>query len=84
MTYYNLISIANGILFFLMVLLSEQFGWYNQIRIIMLLAFIFMVILGVYFLAKRNKKETKWTLGMVAFGLILDLAAILYVSGIWR
>lgn len=84
MTYYNLISIANGILFFLMVLLSEQFGWYNQIRIIMLLAFIFMVILGVYFLAKRNKKETKWTLGMVTFGLILDLAAILYVSGIWR
>lgn len=84
MTYFNLISIANGILFFLMVLLSEQFGWYNQIRIIMLLAFIFMVILGVYFLAKRNKKETKWTLGMVAFGLILDLAAILYVSGIWR
>lgn len=84
MTYYNLISIANGILFFLMVLLSEQFGWYNQIRIIMLLAFIYMVILGVYFLAKRNKKETKWTLGMVAFGLILDLAAILYVSGIWR
>lgn len=81
---YNLISIANGILFFLMVLLSEQFGWYNQIRIIMLLAFIFMVILGVYFLAKRNKKETKWTLGMVTFGLILDLAAILYVSGIWR
>lgn len=50
---YNLISIANGILF-LMVLLSEQFGWYNPIRIIMLLAFIFMVILGVYFLAKRN------------------------------
>lgn len=50
----------------------------------MLLAFIFMVILGVYFLAKRNKKETKWTLGMVTFGLILDLAAILYVSGIWR
>lgn len=84
MTYYNLISIANGILFFLMVLLSEQFGWYNQIRIVMLLAFIFMVILGVYFLAKRNKKETKWTLGMVTFGLILDLAAILYVSGIWR
>lgn len=84
MTYYNLISIANGILFFLMVLLSEQFGWYNPIRIIMLLAFIFMVILGVYFLAKRNKKETKWTLGMVTFGLILDLAAILYVSGIWR
>lgn len=84
MTYNNLISIANGILFFLMVLLSEQFGWYNQIRIIMLLAFIFMVILGVYFLAKRNKKETKWTLGMVTFGLILDLAAILYVSGIWR
>lgn len=35
-----------------MVLLSEQFGWYNPIRIIMLLAFIFMVILGVYFLAK--------------------------------
>lgn len=67
-----------------MVSLSEQFGWYNQIRIIMSLAFIFMVILGVYFLAKRNKKETKWTLGMVAFGLILDLAAILYVSGIWR
>lgn len=84
MTYNNLISIANGILFFLMVLPSEQFGWYNPIRIIMLLAFIFMVILGVYFLAKRNKKETKWTLGMVAFGLILDLAAILYVSGIWR
>lgn len=84
MTYFNLISIANGILFFLMVSLSEQFGWYNQIRIIMSLAFIFMVILGVYFLAKRNKKETKWTLGMVAFGLILDLAAILYVSGIWR
>lgn len=84
MTYFNLISIANGILFFLMVLLSEQFGWYNPIRIIMLLAFIFMVILGVYFLAKRNKKETKWTLGMVTFGLILDLAAILYVSGIWR
>lgn len=84
MTYYNLISIANGILFFLMVLLSEQFGWYNQIRIIMLLAFIFMVILGVYFLAKRNKKETKWTLGMVTFGLILDLAGLLYVSGIWR
>ena len=83
MTYFNLISIANGILF-LMVSLSEQFGWYNQIRIIMSLAFIFMVILGVYFLAKRNKKETKWTLGMVAFGLILDLAAILYVSGIWR
>ena len=80
---YNLISIANGILF-LMVLLSEQFGWYNPIRIIMLLAFIFMVILGVYFLAKRNKKETIWTLGMVTFGLILDLAAILYVSGIWR
>ena len=67
-----------------MVLLSEQFGWYNPIRIIMLLAFIFMVILRVYFLAKRNKKETKWTLGMVTFGLILDLAAILYVSGIWR
>lgn len=67
-----------------MVLLSEQFGWYNPIRIIMLLAFIFMVILGVYFLAKRNKKEMKWTLGMVTFGLILDLAAILYVSGIWR
>ena len=66
-----------------MVLLSEQFGWYNPIRII-ILAFIFMVILGVYFLAKRNKKETKWTLGMVTFGLILDLAAILYVSGIWR
>lgn len=83
MTYFNLISIANGILF-LMVLPSEQFGWYNPIRIIMLLAFIFMVILGVYFLAKRNKKETKWTLGMVTFGLILDLAAILYVSGIWR
>lgn len=83
MTYFNLISIANGILF-LMVSLSEQFGWYNQIRIIMSLAFIFMVILGVYFLAKRNKKETKWTLGMVTFGLILDLAAILYVSGIWR
>lgn len=81
---YNFISIANGILFFLMVLLSEQFGWYNPIRIIMLLAFIFMVILGVYFLAKRNKKETKWTIGMVTFGLILDLAAILYVSGIWR
>ena len=67
-----------------MVLPSEQFGWYNPIRIIMLLAFIFLVILGVYFLAKRNKKETKWTLGMVTFGLILDLAAILYVSGIWR
>lgn len=67
-----------------MVLPSEKFGWYNPIRIIMLLAFIFMVILGVYFLAKRNKKETKWTLGMVTFGLILDLAAILYVSGIWR
>lgn len=67
-----------------MVLPSEKFGWYNPIRIIMLLAFIFMVILGVYFLAKRNKKETKWTLGMVVFGLILDLAAILYVSGIWR
>lgn len=67
-----------------MVLLSEQFGWYNPIRIIMLLAFIFMVILGVYFLAKRNKKETKWTLGMVTFGLILDLAGLLYVSGIWR
>ena len=67
-----------------MVLLSEQFGWYNPIRIIMLLAFIFMVILEAYFLAKRNKKETRWTLGMVAFGLILDLAAILYVSGIWR
>lgn len=80
---YNFISIANWILF-LMVLPSEKFGWYNPIRIIMLLAFIFMVILGVYFLAKRNKKETKWTLGMVAFGLILDLAAILYVSGIWR
>lgn len=83
MTHFNLISIANGILF-LMVLLSEQFGWYNPIRIIMLLAFIFMVILGVYFLAKRNKKETKWTLGMVTFGLILDLAGLLYVSGIWR
>ena len=67
-----------------MVLPSEQFGWYNPIRIIMLLAFIFMVILGVYFLAKRNKKETKWTLGMVTFGLILDLAGLLYVSGIWR
>lgn len=80
---YNFISIANWILF-LMVLPSEKFGWYNPIRIIMLLAFIFMVILGVYFLAKRNKKETKWTLGMVTFGLILDLAAILYVSGIWR
>lgn len=50
----------------------------------MSLAFIFMIILGVYFLAKHNKKETKWTLGMVTFGLILDLAAILYVSGIWR
>ena len=42
-----------------MVLLSEQFGWYNPIRIIMLLAFIFMVILGVYFLAKRNKKRNE-------------------------
>ena len=43
-----------------------------------------MVILEAYFLAKRNKKETRWTLGMVTFGLILDLAGLLYVSGIWR
>lgn len=80
---YNFISVANGILFF-MILLSNHFGWYNPIRIIMSLAFIFMVILEAYFLAKRNKKETRWTLGMVTFGLILDLAGLLYVSGIWR
>ena len=64
--------------------LSNYFGWYDNIRIIMSLCFTLMVILDVYFLAKHKRKETKWTLGMVTIGLILDLACILYFSGIWR
>ncbi|HCC87102.1 MAG TPA: hypothetical protein DEQ17_02370 [Prevotella sp.] len=79
----HFITIANEILFFMM-LLSEQFGWYNQIRIVMLMAFIFMVILEVYSLAKCNNKETKWTLREITFWLILDLAGFLYFSGIWQ
>ncbi len=79
----HFITIANEILF-LMMLLSDNSRWYNEIRIIMSLAFIFMVILEAYFLAKRNKKETKWTLGEIKFWLMLDLAGFLYVSGLWR
>lgn len=80
---YNFISIANGILFFIMSL-SHHFGWYDQIRIIMSFGFICMIILGVYFLAKRYNKETKWSLGIVTFGLILDLVGIIYFSGVWQ
>ncbi len=79
----HFITIANEILF-LMMLLSDNSRWYNEIRIIMSLAFIFMVILEAYFLAKRNKKETKWNVRNVAFWMILDLAGILYLSDIWR
>lgn len=79
----HFITIANEILF-LMMLLSDNSRWYNEIRIIMSLAFIFMVILEAYFLAKRNKKETKWALGEITFWLMLDLAGFLYVSGLWR
>ena len=80
---YYFISIANDILY-LMMLLSEYFGWYDQIRFIMSLCFTFMVILDIYFLAKHKKRETKGTLGMVTIGLILDLVCILYFSGVWQ
>ena len=79
----HFLTIANEILY-KMMLLSDNSRWYNEIRIIMSLAFIFMVILEAYFLAKRNKKETKWTLGEITFWLMLDLAGFLYVSGLWR
>lgn len=80
---YNFISIANDILY-LMMLLSEYFGWYDHIRNIMSLGFSFMIILDVYILAKHKKRETKGTLGMVTIGMILDLVCILYFSGVWQ
>ncbi len=80
---YYFTSIANDILFLIM-LLSDHFGWYDQIRIIMSFSFAIMVILDVYLLAKRYKKETKWGLGILIFGLILDLVGILYFGGAWQ
>lgn len=87
---YYFISIANDVIL-LMVLLIDYFRWYDKLHLFMAVGCITVVAVEAYFLARRNyflakctKKEKKWNIRNVTFWLILDVAASLYYSGVWR
>lgn len=87
---YYFISIANDAIL-LMVLLIDYFRWYDKLHLFMAVGCITVVAVEAYFLARRNyflakctKKEKKWNIRNVTFWLILDVAASLYYSGVWR
>lgn len=87
---YYFISIANDIIL-LMILLIDYFGWYDKLHLFMAVGCITVVAVEAYFLARRNyflakctKKDKKWNIRNVTFWLILDVAASLYYSGVWR
>lgn len=87
---YYFISIANDAIL-LMVLLIDHFRWYDKLHLFMAVGCITVVAVEAYFLARRNyfmakctKKEKKWNIRNVTFWLILDVAASLYYSGVWR
>lgn len=87
---YYFISIANDAIL-LMVLLIDYFRWYDKLHLFMAVGCITVVAVEAYFLARRNyflakctKKERKWNIRNVTFWLILDVAASLYYSGVWR
>lgn len=87
---YYFISIANDAIL-LMVLLIDYFRWYDKLHLFMAVGCITVVAVEAYFLARRNyflakctKKDKKWNIRNVTFWLILDVAASLYYSGVWR
>lgn len=87
---YYFISIANDAIL-LMVLLIDYFRWYDKLHLFMAVGCITVVAVEAYFLTRRNyfmakctKKEKKWNIRNVTFWLILDVAASLYYSGVWR
>lgn len=87
---YYFISIANDAIL-LMVLLIDHFRWYDKLHLFMAVGCITVVAVEAYFLARRNyflakctKKDKKWNIRNVTFWLILDVAASLYYSGVWR
>lgn len=87
---YYFISIANDVIL-LMVLLIDYFRWYDKLHLFMAVGCITVVAVEAYFLARRNyflakctKKDKKWNIRNVTFWLILDVAASLYYSGVWR
>lgn len=87
---YYFISIANDIIL-LMILLIDHFRWYDKLHLFMAVGCITVVAVEAYFLARRNyflakctKKDKKWNIRNVTFWLILDVAASLYYSGVWR
>lgn len=87
---YYFISIANDVIL-LMVLLIDHFRWYDKLHLFMAVGCITVVAVEAYFLARRNyflakctKKDKKWNIRNVTFWLILDVAASLYYSGVWR
>lgn len=87
---YYFISIANDVIL-LMILLIDHFRWYDKLHLFMAVGCITVVAVEAYFLARRNyflakctKKEKKWNIREVTFWLILDVAASLYYSGVWR
>lgn len=87
---YYFISIANDVIL-LMILLIDLFRWYDKLHLFMAVGCITVVAVEAYFLARRNyflakctKKEKKWNIREVTFWLILDVAASLYYSGVWR
>lgn len=87
---YYFISIANDVIL-LMMLLIDHFGWYDKLHLSMAVGCIFVAAIEAYFLTRRNyfmakctKKDKKWNIRNVTFWLILDVAASLYYSGVWR
>lgn len=87
---YYFISIANDVIP-LMILLIDHFRWYDKLHLFMAVGCITVVAVEAYFLARRNyflakctKKDKKWNIRNVTFWLILDVAASLYYSGVWR
>ena len=87
---YYFISIANDVIL-LMMLLIDHFRWYDKLHLFMAVGCITVVAVEAYFLARRNnflakctKKDKKWNIRNVTFWLILDVAASLYYSGVWR
>ncbi len=87
---YRFIYIANNIIL-LMILLIDYFGWYDKLHLFMAAGCVIVAAIEAHFLARRNnflakcsKKERRWNIRNVASWLILNLAGILYYSGIWR
>ena len=78
----SFIDIANTIILMLMLLLSNIFGWHDELDPVLTVGYIFTAIVCVYYLIKHYKNWKKWDFISAAFWLIMDILGSLVSSGV--